>query len=82
MRCKTCGAKLIEVGYPKFDLNGFPYQEYRCPNGCEDIFGLDAKVKDFLSTVALAVIYTIVFILILPAYIAHVLANKIRSLRS
>lgn len=30
-RCPSCGAKLLEVGYP--DETGF--QELRCPNDCK-----------------------------------------------
>jgi len=56
VRCATCGAELIEVGYP-VDF----YQEYRCPNGCEKIF----RKRDLLVSYASAAAALLFMVLVL-----------------
>ncbi|MHA1268117.1 MAG: hypothetical protein ACTSRS_23080 [Candidatus Helarchaeota archaeon] len=63
MRCATCGAELIEVGFPK---EGF--QEYRCPNGCEEIFSLRVKVANAILCAIFVVVLLATTILVLPIW--------------
>jgi len=71
MKCKTCGAELLEVGYPK-DF----YQKYRCPNGCEEIFSLRVKIQDFLSGVALVIVYLVALLFLAPVLAAATCVRK------
>jgi len=62
MKCATCGAELIKVGYPK-DF----YQEYRCPNGCERIFSRKTKIVDAVMTVVFVIAAGVVVLVLAPA---------------
>ena len=62
MRCATCGSELIKVGYP---VEGF--QEYRCPNDCEEIFSTRVKIASYASFTVAIVLFAIFFVfLVLP----------------
>ncbi len=60
MKCATCGAELIEVGYPT-DFS----QHYRCPNGCEDILPWWTKIVDTIYFVLFIVVMTIFALFVL-----------------
>jgi len=74
MRCATCGAELIEVGFPK---EGF--QEYRCPNGCEEIFSLRVKVANAILCAIFVVVLLATTILVLPIWVTSIITEKFRQ---
>ena len=77
MRCKTCGAELLEVGHPR-DF----YQKYRCPNGCKEIFGLGVKVRSFLSGIAVAAVYITVLLFLTPVLLAAALLSRKEKIKN
>jgi hypothetical protein len=64
MKCKTCGAELQEVGYPK-DF----WQYYKCPNGCEEIFTTRDMIIDKIGCAIAIVVLFCAVILSLPLYL-------------
>jgi len=61
MRCVTCGAELLEVGYA---TDGF--QRYRCPNGCEEIFSQWTKILNQITFSVSVVAFILVVAVLLP----------------
>jgi len=76
VRCASCGAELMEVGYP---IDGFQY--YKCPNRCKNIFGLGTKVTDKLKAGVLLIVLFLVFIFTIPALIAKIIGEKYKSIQ-
>ena len=73
MRCATCGAELIEVGYAE---DGFQY--YRCPNDCEVIFSKFDRAVDVMRQVLFLVVLVLTIVIFSPLLITAAVANKVK----
>ena len=73
MKCATCGAELIEVGYAE---DGFQY--YRCPNDCEVIFSKLDKAVDVMRQVLFLVVLVLTIVIFSPLLITAAVANKVK----
>ena len=73
MKCATCGAELIEVGYAE---DGFQY--YRCPNDCEVIFSRFDRAVDVVKQVIFLLALVLTIVIFSPLLITAAIASKIK----
>jgi hypothetical protein len=64
MKCATCGAELLEVGFP----HDF-WQCYKCPNGCERIFSRKDMIIDKIGCMIAVVVLLGAVVLAFPLYL-------------
>jgi len=76
MRCATCGAELIEVGYAE---DGFQY--YRCPNDCEAIFSRLDKAIDVINQCIFLLVLVGVIVVLSPVIVTAVILYKLKRKR-
>jgi len=71
MKCATCGAELIEVGYAE---DGFQY--YRCPNDCEVIFSKFDRAVDVMRQVLFLVVLVLTIVIFSPLLAITAIASR------